>query len=72
MQKEFWHQFKEFEATSFGGVPYTYEMLARLRFFVMKLPTLRYMTQAGGKLSPELHEKFAEWALKNEKKFINV
>ena len=70
MQKEFWQQFKEFEATSFGGVPYTYEMLARLRFFMMKLPSLRYMTQAGGKLSPELHEKFAEWALKNNKKFI--
>lgn len=70
MQKEFWQQFKEYEATSFGGVPYTYEMLARLRFFMMKLPSLRYMTQAGGKLAPELHEKFAEWALKNNKKFI--
>lgn len=70
MQKEFWQQFKEYEATSFGGVPYTYEMLARLRFFMMSLPSLRYMTQAGGKLSPELHEKFAEWALKNGKKFI--
>ena len=70
MQKEFWQQFKEFEATSFGGVPYTYEMLARLRFFTMKLPYLRYMTQAGGKLSPELHEKFAEWAQNYGKKFI--
>ena len=70
MQKEFWQQFKEYEATSFGGVPYTYEMLARLRFFMMKLPSLCYMTQAGGKLSPELHEKFAEWALENDKKFI--
>lgn len=70
MQKEFWQQFKGFGATSFGGVPYTYEMLARLRFFTMKLPSLRYMTQAGGKLSPELHEKFAEWAQNNGKKFI--
>ncbi|MBR4159104.1 MAG: AMP-binding protein [Spirochaetia bacterium] len=70
MQKEFWQQFKEFEATSFGGVPYTYEMLARLRFFSMKLPSLCYMTQAGGKLSPELHAKFAEWAQNNGKKFI--
>lgn len=70
MQKEFWQQFKEYEATSFGGVPYTYEMLARLRFFTMKLPSLRYMTQAGGKLSPELHEKFAEWAQNNGKRFV--
>ena len=27
MQKEFWNFFREAEATSFGGVPYTYEML---------------------------------------------
>lgn len=70
MQKEFWQQFKEYEATSFGGVPYTYEMLFRLRFFRMDLPSLRYMTQAGGKLSPELHEKFAQWAKEAGKNFI--
>lgn len=70
MQKEFWQQLKESEATSFGGVPYTYEMLDRLRFFRMNLPSLRYMTQAGGKLSPELHHKFAQYAIDTNKKFI--
>lgn len=70
MQKEFWQQFKEFEATSFGGVPYTYEMLDRLRFFRMNLPHLHTITQAGGKLSPELHKKFAEYAKENSKKFV--
>jgi len=70
MQKEFWSFFKGEGATSFGGVPYTYEMLDRLRFYRMQLPTLRYMTQAGGKLIPELHAKFADYAEKNDKKFI--
>lgn len=70
MQKEFWQQFKEYEATSFGGVPYVYEMLDKLRFFRMNLPALRTMTQAGGKLSPELHKKFAEYAQDNDKHFI--
>lgn len=70
MQKDFWQQLKEHNATSFGGVPYTYEMLERLRFFRMDLPSLRYVTQAGGKLSPDLHEKFAKWALEKNKKFI--
>ena len=70
MQKEFWSFFKNFEATSFGGVPYTYEMLDKLRFYRMKLPSLRTMTQAGGKILPELHEKFAEYADKNNKKFV--
>lgn len=70
MQKEFWSFFKEQNATSFGGVPYTYEMLDRLRFYRMKLPSLRYMTQAGGKLIPELHAKFADYAANNNKRFI--
>ena len=70
MQKEFWTFFKEKKATSFGGVPYTYEMLDKLRFYRMKLPSLRTMTQAGGKIIPELHEKFARYAQENGKKFI--
>lgn len=70
MQKEFWSFFKEVGATSFGGVPYTYEMLDRLRFYRMNLPTLRTMTQAGGKILPELHEKFAKYAENQGKRFV--
>ena len=70
MQKEFWNFFKEAGATSFGGVPYTYEMLDKLRFCRMDLPNLRTITQAGGKLTPELHQKFAEYAQKTGKKFV--
>ena len=70
MQKEFWNFFKEREATSFGGVPYTYEMLDKLRFYGMKLPSLRTMTQAGGKITPELHEKFAKYAQEQGKHFV--
>lgn len=70
MQKEFWNFFKEKGATSFGGVPYTYEMLDKLRFYRMKLPSLRTMTQAGGKITPELHEKFAKYAEENGKNFV--
>ena len=70
MQKEFWNFFKEAEASSFGGVPYTYEMLDKLRFYQMKLPSLRTMTQAGGKLTPELHEKFARYAEETGKHFV--
>lgn len=69
-QREFWTFFREEGATSFGGVPYTYEMLDRMRFLRMNLPTLRYMTQAGGKLLPELHRKFAEWCRETGREFI--
>lgn len=70
MQKDFWTYFDKEKATSFGGVPYTYEMLEKLRFFNMELPYLHTMTQAGGKLTPELHEKFATYANRSKKKFI--
>lgn len=53
-QRDFWTFFKEAGATSMGGVPYTYEMLDRMRFTRMDLPTLRTLTQAGGKLLPDL------------------
>ena len=70
MQREFWNFFNEQGATSFGGVPYTYEMLDKLMFFRRKLPSLRTMTQAGGKILPELHKKFAEYAQREGKQFV--
>ena len=36
----------------------------------MDLPSLRYMTQAGGKLSPELHKVFAQDCIEKNRKFI--
>lgn len=59
-EKEFWTLFREKEATSFGAVPYIYQMLDKLRFLRMDLPSLRYITQAGGRLGEELHLKFAQ------------
>lgn len=69
-QREFWQFFRQEGATSFGGVPYTYEMLDRMRFTRMDLPTLRTMTQAGGKLLPQLHGKFVDWCKQNGKQFV--
>ncbi|MGN0438099.1 MAG: AMP-binding protein [Lachnospiraceae bacterium] len=68
-QKGFWNFFKEKGATSIVGVPFTYEILKKLRFFRMELPSLRYMTQAGGKLLPELHREYAQYAMENHKRF---
>ena len=36
----------------------------------MKLPSLRTMTQAGGKITLELHEKFAAYAEEQGKQFV--
>jgi len=70
MQKEFWSLISENKVTSLSGVPYTYEMLYRIRFMRMKVPSLKTLTQAGGKLPPKLHLEFAKYAKENNKKFI--
>ena len=49
----FWELFGRCGATSFAAVPYTFELLERVGFADMDLPTLRYVTQAGGRLAPE-------------------
>ena len=68
--RAFWQLMREKEVTNFSGVPYTYAMLKRLRFFRMELPALRTLTQAGGKLDPELHREFAEFAHTHGKRFV--
>ena len=67
--RSFWQLMRDKEVTSFSGVPYTYAMLKRLRFFRMELPALHTLTQAGGKLDPELHAAFAEFAAREGKEF---
>jgi len=66
MERKFWEMMKTYEVTTFGGVPYTYEILKKLRFSRMDLPALQYITQAGGKLAPKLVKEFAD--ICNEKK----
>lgn len=68
--KDFWQIFNQYFCTSFAGVPYTYQILKRTGFDTMDLPTLKYMTQAGGRLSEEFIKYFLEYAEKNSKKFF--
>jgi acyl-coenzyme A synthetase/AMP-(fatty) acid ligase len=59
LEKRFWALFQSQEATTLSGVPYTYEILRRLRWNRMNLPSLRVLTQAGGKLNAGLVGEFA-------------
>ena len=47
---KFWTFMKEHRATSFTGVPYSFEVLQKLRFFRMDIPHLQLITQGGGKM----------------------
>lgn len=67
---EYWEMVKRYKATSFTGVPYSYEILTRLRFTRMRLPDMRIITQGGGKMTEEQFRLYAEYAKNNGKKFI--
>ncbi len=68
--RDFWQIMRDKKINTFGAVPYTYEMLDKLRFLKMNLPDLKYITQAGGHLNKDLQNKFARGFHEQNKKFI--
>jgi acyl-CoA synthetase (AMP-forming)/AMP-acid ligase II len=54
----FWRAFRDGVCTSIAAVPYGYQMLRRLDLDALAVPTLRVMTQAGGKLADPLIAEF--------------
>lgn len=66
----FWKRLKEERATSFTGVPYSFEILTKMRFQHMDLPDLQIITQGGGKLSEDLFQSLATYAQDKGKQFI--
>lgn len=48
-----WRLAADVGSTSFAGVPYTFDLLDSTDFAARDLPSLRYVTQAGGRLAPE-------------------
>jgi acyl-coenzyme A synthetase/AMP-(fatty) acid ligase len=55
--------------TSIAGVPHTYEMLLRVGLTKHDFPALRYITQAGGKLSVKRIQALAEYTQRTQKQF---
>ena len=55
----FWDLFRAAGATSLAGVPHTFDLLDRVGFASMSLPSLRYVTQAGGRLPPDQVQRYA-------------
>lgn len=52
-ERAFWADLGTYGVTGFALVPYHYEILRRLRFDPAEHPTLRKLTQAGGRLGPD-------------------
>jgi acyl-CoA synthetase (AMP-forming)/AMP-acid ligase II len=69
VDRSFWNLFEKFQPNNLNGVPYTYEILERIKFHDMSLSNLKYITQAGGKLKQNLKEKLIKTCAKKKIKF---
>ena len=69
-ERAFWDFLKDRRATSFTGVPYSFEILNLMRFFRMDLPDLTLLTQGGGKMPRQLNLKFAEYCRDTGRRWI--
>ena len=67
---DFWKIFNLYKCTSFSGVPYSYQLLKKRNFENYELPTLKTLTQAGGKLNEELQKYFYNYARKSKINFF--
>ncbi len=68
-EKEFWKILKSEKVCSFGGVPEFYEFLQKLNFKKRVEKSLKYITQAGGKLSFESLKYFGKVCKEKKIKF---
>ena len=68
--RRFWQFMKDKRATSFTGVPYSFEIMNLMRFFRMDFPDLKLLTQGGGKMPRALNLKFAEYCQEHGMKWI--
>lgn len=70
MSPNYWKFIKEQKGTNFTGVPFSYEILNRLRVQRMDLPYLTTFAEGGGKLSDSLFTSFANYAEEKGKRFF--
>ena len=68
--REFWELCRRNHVTNFGGVPYSYDILLTIGFEEIPIPSLRYITQAGGKLHEDKVRKIANICKRKQIKFI--
>lgn len=67
--EEFWETILRERVTSFAGVPHSFDLIGRAGFLKRDHPSLRYFTQAGGKLAEEKVREIAILAQNRGKRF---
>ncbi len=69
IEKNFWNIIKKYKINSFGGVPEFYQFLKRINFAKHMTKSIKYLTQAGGKLEESTLRYIGEICKKNKIKF---
>lgn len=70
MEPGYWEELRAQEATSIAGVPFHYMAIRRLGEKGLDIPSLKTLTQAGGRLDPKIIAFFAEWAERTGRQFF--
>lgn len=70
LSKEFWNAVQMEKVTSFAGVPYTFEILKKLKYARFKTDSIRYITQAGGRLQSNVKKYILEECRSKGQDFI--
>ncbi len=66
ISERFWHIVAHEKVTSLSGVPFTYEMFLRCGIEKRDLSSIRYFTQAGGRLNIDIQKYIAKFCKENE------
>ena len=72
IEKGFWKIYKNSSATSFNGVPYTYEILTKIGLKNIKINSLKYLTHAGGKIEKSKLKEIIRFCKKSGIKFFSM
>lgn len=70
IDQNFWIFVRNNQLSNFTGVPYSYEILKRIRFNNIELPSLKVLSQGGGKLKKDLYLFLSEITQKRNLKLL--
>lgn len=70
MEQGYWDDLARHQATSMAGVPFHYMAIQRLGAAKLDQPSLRTLTQAGGRLDPRIVARIASWCDAGDRRFV--
>lgn len=70
LSREFWQLVQQHQVSSLSGVPYIWQMLRKMRYERFKTDSVRYVTQAGGRLDNDSLLYFQQQTQAKHQQFI--